>query len=743
MDIFTHYKNSLEMRASNKIKSIKETFEQYHYINLDGFQNEQINIKQGIVEQMRQIKIKIYNIAKNMATCGKSILNYVSGMLCLGCMPDWQWEKFLLFNDPSKSLSKEEFDPEKQLNFTIDLNKDPLQTSIFIGRQICEDVFTACKPIMQNFDQFSNDSALAIGGFADEITNNQWNFNSFNNSDKISIRRQTEEKIKNLTNRNVSWIKPAGSETGVDAKTVPSYVPSNEQIAMASFKASLRNMGSEYPYDPVAYYNFNPSINFEDPVIMDDQMCKLMTQSYSCTFCSSGSSTQNNSCSSIDSKYYDVQTETDRQYRDFSAYFFQVKVVDLVYKNGQDTITRRLLFPPFREAEIFIYLQNTTWEYKKNYFQVLESNILSQYETFSKVRSSQDEFRIWNDEYWMNFIYNPALSQGSTFFAELKKKFASLTSYKFVCELNGTCSLCQQSVCYSLTGYQAYCEDCHFSNVKIEADCENNGCITCLYIGGGTLPYNDTDVDEDDLDDEPMDKCYIRANSPFYTPNENEYYAPFYRESDEEKYGIMAKLFDFNNEADIPWNIAQIGEWFYKIPGSEYFSVVNVMPVNENIIIPNTTNCTHYDYILPCDLNNPINQCKRWICNFLIDGFFPNLKLVYDPQNKNDSTFENVFKSSKVFNQDLMNETYKINYQGWNLSYGSPDPNQNSTYYDVAYFGPATTLPDNLQLSIDGITENTDIIRFVNEDEKDISSQMLQIYRKVIVFGVLALFLLI
>ena len=745
LKIFNDYKSTLQLRASKKINALKAVFEQYHDIDLEKFKDDKVNIhiQQGIVQQMRQIKITIYNIAKSMATCGRTILNYVSGMLCLGCLPDWRWEKYVLYNDSNLQLSKEEFDPEKSLNFTIDLINDPLQLSVFVGRQICEDLYSNCKPIMEEFNQFTNNSALAVGGFADEITNNQWNFNTFNSSVKMSIRKQTETDVRNLSRRNVSWIKPTGSVTGVDTKTVPTYTPSNDQIAMSDFKSSLRSLGSEYPYDPSSYYNFNPSINFEDPIIMNDQMCQLMTQSFSCVFCSG--SNRNASCDKVENLYYSIESETDRQYRDFSAYFFQVKVVYLVYRNdsSNDEIVRKLLFPPFREAEIYIELQGKSWEFRKNYFQVLESNIMGQYKTFDSVRNGQDEFRIWNDEYWMNFIYSPALTQGSVFFNSLKNKInTSNTTYAFICSLEGVCSLCQNGVCSNATGYQPYCEDCHFSNVRIESNCENNGCITCLYIGGGTLPYNDTDIEEDDQDDEPMDKCYIRANNPFYDSNETNYYAPFYRESDEEKYGLMENLFDLNNEADIPWNIAQIGEWFYKIPGSEYFSVVNVMPVQTGIVIPNTTNCTHYDYLLPCELNNPINQCKRWLCNFLIDGFFPNFKILYDPQNKNDTDLDQVFENSSAFDYNLYT-TMQSGQSGsnWNLSYGSPDPNQNATYYDVAYWGPATTSDLNLQVTIAGITENTDIIRFVNEDEKDISSKRLLFIRLILVMT-LVLFLI-
>jgi len=716
------------LRATKKINDLKASFELYKAINLDKFPDFKADIQQGIVEEMRQIKNTIYSLAQNMAICGRYLLNYVSGMLCLGCLPDWRWENYVLVNDTSQYLPLNQFNPEQPLNFTINLNTDPLQLSVFIGRQICEDVYSNCEPIMESFNQFSNDSAMAVGGFADEITDNQWNFNQFNDTTKISIRNQVVTAVKNLSQRNVFWLTPAGSNTAVDQTTVPAYTPTPDQQAIINFKSSLESMGDEYPYDPVAYYNFNPSINFEDPIIMNSEMCQLMTKSFMCVFCSG--SEANSSCNATSSVFFNIESETDRQYRDFSAYFFQVKVVNLVYKNGADSIVRNLLFPPFREAEIYINLQGTSWAYQKQYFQVLENNIVSQYQIFSSVSSSQDEFQIWNDEYWMNFIYSPALNQGGSFFQTLSQKFPSFSlnsTYEFICDLTNNCSLCQNGVCVNTTGYVPYCEDCHFSNVKIQADCQNSGCITCLYIGGGVLPYNDTDIDDEDLDDEPMEKCYIRANNPFYYPNSDPYYAPFYRESDEQYYGSILVLFDLNNEADIPWNIAQIGQWFYQIPGSEYFSVMNVMPVASGIIVPNTTNCTHYDYLLPCDINNPINQCKRWLCNFLIDGFFPNFKVIYDPQDKNDSDYNYIFANTSVFNYQLYSQTQNQIQAGvigstWNLSYGNPDPNQNSTYYDVAYWGPDTTSLTNLQITVDGIDEDTDIISYVQNDEKDIGS---------------------
>lgn len=49
----------------------------------------------------------------------------------------------------------------------------------------------------------------------------------------------------------------------------------------------MLDAGRDYPYDPVVYYNFHTSINFGDPIIMDDNLCEefAKTANGKCKFC--------------------------------------------------------------------------------------------------------------------------------------------------------------------------------------------------------------------------------------------------------------------------------------------------------------------------------------------------------------------------------------------------------------------------------------------------------------------------
>ena len=676
-----------------------------------------------------------------MATCGKTLLNYLSATICLGCMPDWQWQRFVLTRNPFQGLK--DIDPDAIINATIDIEKDPLQFSILIGRQICEDVNTNCKGILDSFNIFANKSALAVGGFADEITNNQWLWDTFNSSFKHDYRENITKEIKDLSKRNVSWIKPHGEDNySIDIRTDPTYDPNEQQIKMSHFKSSMRALGKDYTYDPVNYYSFDPSINFEDPLVMDEDVCVWLTHATGCKFCHN-TETETRSglpeCAPIPPDIYAIQEETDRQYRDFSAFFFQIRAAIVNYSISDDdltqNITRHFMFPAFREAEIYLKLKGQSFEKRKEYFETLEKIIIHQYKVFKTKKDSQDEFKIWNDEYWMNFIYAPAFTQGRNFFRELSR-LTNLTGgdYKFNCDYDGYCKLClvPSQECVNASGYNKYCEDCHFSNVRLSSECSNEACITCIYIGGdGDLPYNDTDIEgfegmEDDL--EEMEKCFIRPTIPFYDEKLEEggkYYAPFYRESDEANYLKIEEEFDLKDESNAPWNIAKIGEWFYKINGSERYSVINIMKIDNSLKIPNASNCTHYDYLVPCKIESPINYCKKWLCNFINTYLFPDFKLVYDPQDRNDSLFYSLFDqiTKNTFDMDLYNKSLayvEIHQRNkWNISYGSSEPGENETYYDVAAMGFQMGRKDDFYLRVADVTEDTDIIRFVENDEED------------------------
>lgn len=67
-------------------------------------------------------------------------------------------------------------------------------------------------------------------------------------------------------------------------------------------------------------------------------------------------------------------------------------------------------------------------------------------------------------------------------------------NYNFTCgfgdNYNDVCKLCDLGNpincvdnSQKLVKYNAYCEDCHFSRVKINAICQDSSCITCMYIG--------------------------------------------------------------------------------------------------------------------------------------------------------------------------------------------------------------------------------------------------------------------
>ena len=282
----------------------------------------------------------------------------------------------------------------------------------------------------------------------------------------------------------------------------------------------------------------------------------------------------------------------------------------------------------------------------------------------------------------MNFIYDSALRQGRDLFKKMDKimreKLAEKNKlpYKdifFQCDYDGTVKLCDfynkndGDYCFVRSNgqdgikFESNCDDCHFSKVKIEADCRNDGCITCLYIGERTE------------DDEPMDKCYIRAYRPFYdldTP-EGEYFAPFFRETAPDEYNMIEELYDLRNEKAYIWNVAKVSQWFYKLKGANRYSVLNARKVYDNVssfLMPDMSNLTHYKYTMPCDIEHPINECKRWVCYQMTKGFFPSMKILYDPQIANDTEYESFWgkvpeTDKNFFDPELIDKMAK--FQEW------------------------------------------------------------------------------
>ena len=173
---------------------------------------------------------------------------------------------------------------------------------------------------------------------------------------------------------------------------------SDAYLDLEKFKASLRKLGPEYPYDPVAYYNFNPSINFEIPVMISDIICEQLVLADNCKLCQKNESGlvpdgDLPKCGKIPEIFYEIEDETNRQYRDFSAFFFQVKVINsIIYEDPQNkqsnSFNRTLLFPPYREGEFHIRLKGKSFEERKKFYLNLEDQVRREYEIFNQVNFS-------------------------------------------------------------------------------------------------------------------------------------------------------------------------------------------------------------------------------------------------------------------------------------------------------------------------------------------------------------------
>lgn len=97
-----------------------------------------------------------------MDGCAKKQLSYSASMMCYGCLPNWEWHKYLTLK-PNWTNDDEFFkwDPNIRPAALVDRNN----ISTFeqrISKQICEEIYTMCKPVMQDYINFPNNSAKAI-----------------------------------------------------------------------------------------------------------------------------------------------------------------------------------------------------------------------------------------------------------------------------------------------------------------------------------------------------------------------------------------------------------------------------------------------------------------------------------------------------------------------------------------------------------------------------------------------------
>lgn len=98
-----------------------------------------------------------------MANCSKMFLEHISGMMCLGCMPDWRWHKYIPLNiryDDDKDFF--DFNPDKDIeSFLVDLEDTAkiLAKKVKISRPNCEETYSTCRRVVEFFYQFRNRSS--------------------------------------------------------------------------------------------------------------------------------------------------------------------------------------------------------------------------------------------------------------------------------------------------------------------------------------------------------------------------------------------------------------------------------------------------------------------------------------------------------------------------------------------------------------------------------------------------------
>lgn len=83
-----------------------------------------------------------------------------------------------------------------------------------------------------------------------------------------------------------------------------------------------------------------------------------------------------------------------------------------MYKNPldvSDNYTRNVMFPVFREMEMYESLKGADFNTKRLYYQNLENHLKDHFTKYENYRASINDNVMLNDEYWMFFIYGEAL----------------------------------------------------------------------------------------------------------------------------------------------------------------------------------------------------------------------------------------------------------------------------------------------------------------------------------------------
>ena len=184
--------------------------------------------------------------------------------------------------------------------------------------------------------------------------------------------------------------------------------------------------------------------------------------------------------------------------------------------------------------------------------------------------------------------------------------------------------------------------------------------------------------------------------------------------------------YDQYRTRDYPYNIATISEWFYKLPNSKLYSVINLQNIIEEdgIKIPDMTNLTDFPFKKNCQ---SIHMCQAWEQNLLMTwSFWPPPYLVYDPQLNRSAHIENLLPDNNtIFDPNLIG----LNYERYNGKTSGQMQHINSwkfTFLDARQaeekivFDPYDWVDESVfnmtdvTLNVTGVSHESDIEKYVD-----------------------------